>query len=454
MSVASAIGAGARTAPVRASPLRRRVRGRVVLLLCVLYAILYFDRVNISTAGPHGLISDLHLTSFQFGLAASAFALPYGMLQAFGGLAGDRFGARRTLAIIATMCGLFTIATGAVNGLAMLLVVRFLLGLSEGAAFATATHAMAAWLPRDRRAFGQGIVHAASRLSNALAPLIVAGLISAPHIGWRGSFLVAGVAGAVWALLWFDFFRDRPQDHPAVDADELEELRGSIDGAPVRRRPPWKKLARQLAPVTLTDFCYGWVLWVYLTWMPSFFSAHFGLALGKSSIYTSITLLGGVVGDWLGGVLSDALLRRTNSIGRARKTGLLIGLGGSALFLVPVLAVHSLIGVTICLTVAFMFLELCNSPLWTIPMDVAPEHSGVASGLVNTGFGVSGVIAAPAFGLIVGHAGYPVALAFSAVLLVLGMISVRFISTKQLIEVAAPSAADASTTAQPGGDHR
>jgi sugar phosphate permease len=418
------------------SPLRHRVRGRVLLLLCALYAILYFDRVNISTAGPHGLVSDLHLTSFQFGLAASAFALPYGILQVFGGLAGDRFGARRALGIIAALCGVFTIVTGMVNGLVMLLVVRFLLGLSEGAAFATATHAMAAWLPTDRRAFGQGIVHAASRLSNALAPLIVAGLISVPHIGWRGSFVVAGVLGTVWAIVWLDYFRDRPKDHPRIGAEELAELRGTADGAPVRRRPPWKALAKRMAPVTVTDFCYGWVLWVYLTWMPSFFAGHFGLALGKSSVYTSITLLGGVVGDWLGGVLSDSLLRRTNSLGRARKAGLLIGLGGSALFLVPVLVVHSLIGVTVCLTVAFLFLELCNSPLWTIPMDVAPEHSGVASGLVNTGFGISGVIAAPVFGLIVGSFGYPVALAFSAVLLVLGMVSVRFISTKQLIEVA------------------
>jgi MFS family permease len=430
--------------------LRHRIRGRVLVLLCVLYAILYFDRVNISTAGPHGLVGDLHLTSFQFGLAASAFALPYGILQVFGALAGDRFGARRALGVIAALCGVFTIATGLVNGLAMLLAVRFLLGLSEGAAFATATHAMTAWLPRDRRAFGQGVVHAASRLSNAAAPLIVAGLISVPHIGWRGSFLVAGVAGAVWSIIWLDYFRDRPKDHPKMGPRELDELRGNTDGAPMRRRPPWKKLMRRMAPVTLTDFCYGWVLWVYLTWMPSFFSNHFGLALGASSVYTSITLLGGVVGDWLGGVLSDTLLRRTNSLGRARKTGLLIGLGGSAVFMIPVLVVHSLLGVTLCLTVAFLFLELCNSPLWTIPMDVAPDHSGVASGMVNTGFGISGVIAAPVFGLIVGHSGYPVALAFSAVLLVLGMVSVRFISTKQLIEVPDRPAPAATPTSADG----
>ncbi len=419
----------------RPSPLRNRVRGRVLGLLCVLYAILYFDRVNISTAGPNGLVSDLHLTSFQFGVTASAFALPYGLLQVFGGLAGDRFGARRALGLIAALCAVFTLATGFVTGLVTLLIVRFALGLSEGAAFATATHAMSAWLPKDRRGFGQGVVHASSRLSNALAPVIVAGLISLPHVGWRGSFLVAGAAGVVWALVWFRYYRDRPRDHEAVGRQELRELSDTADGGPVRRRPPWRKLIRRMAPVTLTDFCYGWVLWVYLTWMPSFFADHYHLKLGASSIYSAIVLLGGVVGDWLGGSLSDTLLRRTNRVGRARKTGLLIGLGGSAAFLVPVLFVHSLTGVTVCLTLAFLCLELCNSPLWTIPMDVAPEHSGVASGLVNTGFGLAGVLAAPVFGLLADHLGYPVALAFSAVLLVIGIISVKFINASQLIDL-------------------
>jgi MFS family permease len=419
----------------RASPLRRRVRGRVLLLLCVLYAVLYFDRVNIATAGPNGLIDDLHLSSFQFGLTASAFALPYGLLQAFGGLFGDRIGPRRALALVAALCGIFTVLTGLVGGLLSLLAVRFALGLSEGTAFATSTHAMATWLPADRRGFGQGVVHAASRLSNALAPLIVAGLIAVPGLGWRGSFLIAGIVGLAWSVVWLIYYRDRPRDHRAVTDVEISELADAADGGPVRRRPPWRALIRRIAPVTATDFCYGWMLWVYLTWMPSFFSHQYGLNLAKSAAFTTITLLGGVVGDWLGGVFCDTLLRRTGDLERSRKVGLVLGLSGSAVFVFPVLFLSAIVAVTACLTVAFFFLELCNSPLWTIPMDIAPEHSGVASGLMNTGFGVAGVIAAPIFGLLVDWANYGVALAFSAVLLVAGLLCVRLISVRPLLQL-------------------
>lgn len=422
----------------RASPLRHRVRGRVLVTLCVLYAILYFDRVNIATAGPNGLIADLGLTKVEFGLATSAFALPYALLQSLGGLIGDRYGPRKVLAGVALLCGVATIATGLVGGLAALLGVRFALGVAEGTAFPTATHAMAAWLPPDRRGFGQGAVHAASRLSNAVAPLAVAALISIPLFGWRGSFVVAGTAGAVWAAIWWVWFRDRPSDHPSVQSVERAEIGAAGGVATVRGRSrpatPWRRLVPRIAPVTATDFCYGWMLWVYLTWMPSFFADSYGLDLKKSALFTALTLIGGVFGDWFGGVLCDRLFRRTGRLAFSRKTGLVIGFTGSAALVVPVLFVSSLAWVTVLLALAFFFLELCNSPLWTIPMDIAPEHSGVASGLMNTGFGISGLLAAPVFGFVAGRAGYPAALALSAVLLLVGLVLTTRISLRPLDE--------------------
>jgi sugar phosphate permease len=64
------------------SPLRHRVRGRVLLLLCGLYAISYVDRTAISTAAP-AIGADLHLSETQFGLALAAYSLPYALLQVF-----------------------------------------------------------------------------------------------------------------------------------------------------------------------------------------------------------------------------------------------------------------------------------------------------------------------------------------------------------------------------------
>jgi MFS family permease len=400
--------ARAAEAPAR-SPLRRRVRGKVLLLLCVLYAISYVDRTAISAAGP-SLRADLHLSETQFGLALAAYSLPYALLQVFGGWIGDRYGPRKVLGILAVAWGISTIWTGLATGLLALGAARLLLGLSEGAAFPTATRAMSSWLPGDRRGYGQGVVHSAARLGAAVAPLIMAGLIAT--VGWRAGFIALGVLSALWSIVWLRRFHDRPQDDDSVSDTELDELHLThADEAPGtaatvnRTQVPWRRLVARMAPVTLVDFCYGWMLWVYLTWLPSFFEDEYGLALAGFAVFTSLVLSAGVVSDTMGGMLSDRLLARTRSLRTARRANLVIGLAGSMLALIPSLLVHNLVLVTISLGVSFFFLELTNSVLWTIPMDIAPDHAGVASGLMNTGFGVAGIVSPIVFGFLIDRTG-------------------------------------------------
>jgi sugar phosphate permease len=176
-----------------------RVRGKVLLLLCLMYLITYIDRVNIATAAPF-MQKDLGLSNTELGMALSAFSIPYAFFQIFGGMIGDRFGPRKVLGIVGFMWGLATIYTGFATGLLTLFAARLALGFSEGASFPTATHAMAKWLPEERRAFGQGITHSFSRLGNAIAPIFIALLIGV--WGWRESFLVGGVVSMLWVLFW------------------------------------------------------------------------------------------------------------------------------------------------------------------------------------------------------------------------------------------------------------
>jgi nitrate/nitrite transporter NarK len=176
-----------------------------------------------------------------------------------------------------------------------------------------------------------------------------------------------------------------------------------------------------LWPVLVVDFCYGWLLWVYLTWLPSLFKKDFGLALGSFALYTSLVLLAGVVGDLAGGRLSDSLLR-SRGPRVARRLPLILGLGGSLLSLLPGLLWHDLTVTTISLAAAFFFLELTNSTIWALPMDVAPGHAGAASGMVNTGFGIAGVLSPAVFGLLLQATGgnWQVPLVVSAGILGIG----------------------------------
>jgi MFS family permease len=149
----------------------------VLALLCIMYFIIYIDRVNIGTAAG-AIQRDLHLSNTQLGFVFSAFAYPYLVFQVFGGWVGDRFGARRTL----FYCGIWaaaTILTGFVNGLLALVLARVLLGFGEGATFPTATRAMQYWVPATRRGLAQGLTHAFARLGNAITPPFIALLMAA-----------------------------------------------------------------------------------------------------------------------------------------------------------------------------------------------------------------------------------------------------------------------------------
>jgi MFS family permease len=391
----------------------------VLLLICLLYLLQYSDRVNISTAA--GAIShDLHLSNTQLGFAFSAFAYPYAVVQLLGGWLGDRFGPRRVLACFGLLVAFASALTAFAGGLATLAAFRFLLGLGEAPSLATATSAMSRWLPAQRRGFAQGLTHASSRLGNALTPPIVVMLISL--WSWRAAFIFAGLAGLVWVIAWYTYFRDEPADHRGVTPDELAAL------PPVKvhsrnTRIPVRRLLRRILPLTIVDFCYAWTLWVYLTWLPSFFLHSYHLNLNKSALFTSGVFVAGIIGDTLGGVVSDRIYKRTGDLQKARRNVIVFGLAGSLVFLGPVLLVKDLTVVSVCLCCAFLSMELVIAPLWAVPMDIAPRYAGTASSFMNIGFGLAGILSPLVFGYIIDRTGdWHLPFALSIGLLLVGIV--------------------------------
>jgi MFS family permease len=421
----------------KATPiLFHRRRGVVVVLLCVMYFISYFDRNNIATAGP-SIVKEFNLTSTQFGLAASVFAVFYAVLQIFGGWIGEKVGPRRGLLILGLLWGLSTLFTGLVVGLVTLLVARAILGFSESATFPTATHAMSRWVPPDRNGLVQGIVHSASRLGTAVAPIVVAALIVVS--GWRSSFIYIGILSMVWALVWFALFRDRPRDVIGITATELAEV-PAIPAAADRPPVPWRRLIRTILPVTLVDFGYGWVAWVFFTWIPTLLATTYHQNVATYGLLTSLVLVGGVVGDTLGGFLSDRILRRTLNPGFARRTLLLVGFIGSLVCLTPLVFTPPLNVAVVALAFSFFFLELTNAQLWAIPMDVAPTWSGTASGMMNTGFAVAGIVSPIVVGALVDTTGgFAFPFAISVGILIAAAVLAGVMRPKRVDPVQVPS---------------
>jgi MFS family permease len=366
-----------------------------------MYFILFVDRVNISTAAPL-IAADLKFGNTELGMVFSAFAFPYALFQLIGGWIGDRFGAWLVLTACLVIVGVSTALTGAAGGLTSLVAIRLAVGFGEGAAFPTATRAMASWTPAGSWGFAQGIVHAAARIGNAVTPPLVTALLA--FGSWRVAFVILGLASLLWPAVWMWFFRDDPREHAAITAEQLATLPTRANGGD-SRNVPWLPLARRMLPVTIVDFCYGWTLWLFLSWIPSFFFQNYRLNLQASALFSTGVFLAGVVGDTLGGVASDALLRRTGNLVAARRYVIVAGFLGAFVFLLPAVLIHEVNVAAICLSLAFFFLELIVGPIWSIPMDIAPRYAGSASGMMNFGFGVAGIISPFSFGYLVDRTG-------------------------------------------------
>ena len=230
-------------------------------------------------------------------------------------------------------------ATGLAGGLVSLFAARLLLGLGESAAFPSATQAMSRWLPAQLRALGQGIVHAASRLGNAAAPLVVGALIILG--GWRLSFWVLGGLSLVWAFVWVRFYRDVPREHPRTSETELAGAAGRRRPAPARRATPWRAMLPALLPVLVSTSVTAGSSGSTSPGCRRCSRASSASSSGGFALYTSLVLLAGVVGDLAGGKLSDELLRRRGPV-LARRLPLVAGLTASLACLLPSLFSHSL----------------------------------------------------------------------------------------------------------------
>jgi sugar phosphate permease len=399
-----------------------KVRYLMLGLMCLMYFIAYIDRVNISIVGPM-LKQEMGLTPIQLGLVFSAFAYPYAAMQIFGGWLADKLGPRLVLGVLSTIWAIATIMCGMSWGLGSLIVFRVMLGIGEGGAFPAATRAFTYWMPASERGFAQGITHSFARLGGAVTPPIVMVIVAA-H-GWRESFWILGAVSLVWTVFFVWLFRNTPLEHKWVKPAELKEI--GIDAAQMKKaaggKTPWREMIKRMWLVTFVDFCYGWSLWVFLTWLPSYLKDARGFDMKQLALFTALPLLAGVVGDTLGGVVSDYIYKKTGNLKLARRSLLVVGLGGALVFIIPAIYTDTAITAVILLAASFFFLELTNAVLWSLPLDIAGKFAGTAGGMMNTGFGVAGMISPVAFGYLIQTTGsYEVPFLISAALLAIAVV--------------------------------
>jgi ACS family glucarate transporter-like MFS transporter len=362
-------------------------RSYVVACLCSLSFLTILDRVCISAA-KSPMSADLGLTDTTFGWVFGAFAVGYTLMMVPSGWLADRFGPRKTLASMVLLWSVLTAATGLVRGTAVLILVRFLFGLAEAGAFPGAAKAISNWLPTQERGLALGLLNTGSRLGAAFGLSAMSFCILG--VGWRSSFMLLGVAGVVWAALWFWWFRDRPVSAApvAIDRSAIEPADAVIaDPAPVSAIGQvlgGRSLLRSptVYIVLYQYFASQFTFFICFSWLLPYLQTHYRLSGTRAGLYAAIPLLCGAAANWISGTTVDGIYRRGHWK-RSRRLPAMLGFGLASAALVAAAYVPSVGGFVVLFAVATFGVDLTLSPGWTVCADIGGRYVGALSGAMN-----------------------------------------------------------------------
>ena len=395
-----------------------RVRHGIIALIFIITSINYADRATFSIAGS-AASAELGLSAVQTGYILSAFAWAYVLAQVPGGALLDKFGTKRIYATAILFWSLFTASQGlaglipGLSALAMLFVLRFLVGLAEAPSFPGNARLVAAWFPGAERGTASAIFNSAQYFSLvAFAPLM-GWLVH--DFGWRSVFWVMGALGLVAATVFVRYIKS-PATHPLVNEAELrhiEEGGGLIHmeersgtGAPTFTWHNVRQLLanRMLLGIYLGQYCINVLTYFFVTWFPIYLVRERGFNILEAGFAAAAPALCGFVGGLAGGVLSDRLLKRTGSIDVARKTPLVIGMLLATLIIACVFVESEWLVVGL-MAVAF-FGKGIASLGWAVMSDVSPkELAGLAGGVFNMFGNIAGIVTPIVIGYIVAGTG-------------------------------------------------
>ena len=212
----------------------------------------------------------------------------------------------------------------------------------------------------------------------------------------------------IWSLWWALSYRNLPEEHGLVNKAELETHsrpsapNGAINPPPMEKQTnvPWATLVRSpnMWAIMCAYFTYVYCLWIFLSWLPSYLIEARHFTLIKVGLFASLPLFAGVVGDTVGGLATDWLLKKTGSAKIGRRVVAIVGLLGCAVCIVPAALTEDAYVAVYGLTASMFFLEFTIGPSWAVPMDTGGKYSGTVSGMMNMAGNIGGALSPIVFG--------------------------------------------------------
>ncbi len=419
------------TAPAGALPRpaaqRVRVRWKIFLYLFGFGFILYMQQRAIPVASVE-MMPRLGLTQLQIAWLEQALLIGYTLLQFPGGVLGQRLGARRSFVIISLVALAAYVATPLAPLLAtgtallgVLAALQLLLGAAQGPVFPVSAGVFQTWFPPEKWPLVQGLQSMGLQLGAAVMPPLIALLMSA--FDWQRALLWSSLPALLLIGAWAWYGRNTPAEHPAVSAAELAEL-AAHPPPPVDSSISWRRMwalmkNRDVLLLTASYVCMNYVFYLLANWCFLYLVQERHFTVLESGWLASAPPLAAAIAAGVGGKLAGSFAVRYG-VRRGLRIVPLVSLPAAAVLqFLAVDAVNAYLAV-LALALCYGAVELNEGPYWAAIMHVGRTDAMAASGLLNTGGNLGGVIATPIVGYLSSQHEWTLAFGIGAVLAVAG----------------------------------
>ena len=404
--------------------LRVPIRLLLVFSTFMLTVLLYIDRACISAAKEE-ISSDLNFDLTDFGWVMAMFTLGYALFQIPSGKWADKKGPRGVITSIVAIWSLLTAMTGAAWSFVSMMVIRFLFGAGEAGAFPSLAKVVYNWFPVKERGIIQGINFSGSRIGAAFALPLVAIIIS--RVGWRMSFIIFGMVGVLFAVIWYWLFRNTPEESGAISDKEKQYILETREqssskgkenlsfGKIISTRNMWLAMLQYMA----SNFTFYFTL----TWMYPYLKDRFALGGVEAGLYSMVPLFAGAVGNWVSGFWVDTLYKRRN-VKISRRLPAITGFILAAFGMLMMAQIDKPQVAIIFLAIAIFGADMTLSPSWAFCIDIGKENAGAVSGTMNMAGNLGAFVTIIAFPYLYEWTGsfqpfFYVCMVFSAIAIVL-----------------------------------
>lgn len=396
----------------------------IVVLMALCYCVLYMDRSNMSMAGS-SMMKFYHWNATEFGLVSTAFFIGYAIMQMPGGRLADKYGGGRVIMIGALAWSLFVFLTPFGSTIALMIVIRALMGLGEGMSLPAVHSTIAKWFPKKETGKATGFAQAGLPIGIALTMPIATWIIQTWN--WQMVFHTFAFLGPIWCLLWWKFGKDTPTQHSKISKQELEYItsdQGSqqnLDHGGILTK---KEIisTKSVWFCGLSYFCANYLFYLFMTWLPTYFVNGRGLNLSSSALYSMMPYLVAIITYPAGGYLADGASKKFGqNVGR--KLFPIIGLFIAGVLLILGSKANSAGAAVTLISASNGFLTLTMGGFFTMPVVFSQKNAGMITGIFTTLGTVAGILAPILTGIMIDASGeYDFALYIGALVAIAGAV--------------------------------